>query len=507
MQTMRRLLLVLIWLALEASLTLGAGRWRDNNYINEDGILPWAQCPNSPFLTGSFSMLNKEQQIVVALGASVWGTTDIAGRPLGSVKTITTLLYTQKPNEPCPWFFHCLQDGAVASQLAITGQMMYKQEKDRIVPLSESSFGLISIASSSIYVTFKFTDDSFLNGAQRAEDLPDRWLLDIKIADRDEAPENIFSRLFDWHQRRAKKSFTVEIPMCYQHVAAAVPLAVCTNILWGDNYLRHQSFSPQAHLKPGEDHLLRDFLIYYTVVHKVPVHISEARHVLKQRLGEFKHIYHRDLSSEQMPMITYRGGWNEDLEPRGFIRNADEEDGDECIAHEFLAENFCTWQQRLSTKWVLLLNIDHFTISYHHYELLSDVFRMLRLSSAALIIPHQRAHSPPQSSRLSKSVYSALDRFSLTGPEWQDKEARATPVQNPRKCNVNRIHDIELATASSTSYLDTSRAYGFNTIHLMGWSREDLNRPTEATENPTIAYWAKQIDAVLQDALNHMRTR
>ena len=256
-------------------LVIASSRWRDNNYVNEDGILPYQRCNADHFHPGAVPILSefyvKDYPHDVLISAiSTWGAAEPSGKPSG-LNSIDILVFFNTRDGPCTNYDnHCCVNSTANSidelplitcsheQEQVQGKWNFTAMYNGNHHTSDKVVGEFIVEDykvlrqnplrpPSVTITCPFKQHSILS--------LDKFPLTLTLSDK-------FSM---------KKSTNTIIDVCYENVEELSDVVVCTEPLFG--------FSPNGTspywngVPPYLNHnLLDSFLLYHINIHKGIIH-------------------------------------------------------------------------------------------------------------------------------------------------------------------------------------------------------------------------------------------
>jgi hypothetical protein len=426
-------------------------RWRGNNYIRDDGVLPYQLCGADEGFPGprrsatTFSHGGRTYAAVLT-ATSVWGESLPSGQPL-SVATLEFLVFFSEASRRCEIFGHNIAWGHCLTP--------------KVQPAIACRFGAswrlgsVLIGHSVAVVRCMLNQNS---------SLPD--VTDVAIALGDRAV-----RLLQMAPSLAAESSNKEgiltASICYEHVAATDDLVICTQPHYFDESSSFWRGNPPY---PGTSTLLEAFLLHNLFV------VNASRLVMHD-LGSNMH--KRMKPFLDTGRVKYRTNWalNDELPNVG---------GDMTTAFEAQAEATCGWEQRIRTRWIQILHaVDNFIMpTCFGCNVTSVLSRVNYTAVSELRVPMVEANTPALQSAAAETQ-NVLQRFPLLGEEWIGR-GRMTPIGNPRHFNEAWIHEFAFTLGehspmffrvSPLEIWDEERCieFGLQTVHIMALSRPHLD--------------------------------
>ena len=418
-------------------------RWRANNYIRDDGLLPFQLCGADQVFPGprrskaSFSHGGQTFDAILT-AMSVWGESAESGEPL-QTDIAEFQIFFAASGEQCqpedqPLHKHCHIPRVHPPSIAcLFGN------------LSTWFRGSISLGRSIAIVQCPLNLSSAL---------PDH--IDINLAIGDTAESVLHSGRVRFGGSGGNGIISASI--CYEHVEAVDDLAICTQPHFFDENSAFWRGDPPY---PRESTLLEAFLLHNLFV------VNVSRIVM------------HDLSSNMLPRmkpffasgkVRYRANWSLEDELPGIS-------GSSVYAFEIHAEATCQWEHRIRSRWVQILHaVDNFLLPLCFGCNASSILSHVNRTAVSEIrVPILEAFSPA-SVQIVTNRNNVLQRYSLLGEDWIGR-GRHTPIGNPRHFNEAWVHDFihRRNTARGTLSEEASIELGLHTVHILALARPQLD--------------------------------
>jgi hypothetical protein len=417
------------------SLCLGNLRWRGNQYIQEEGLLPYQRCNSNNGWLGaekvshSFKYQSKTYDLV-STAASVWGNSDIYGKPT-ELRCIEILAYFTARGRECmidpdkhcavphldplppikcsysldnniyrevngilvypPLFGVGMSHlGRMKNDSYYTDNKQYKSDQSGIRPI-------VTIQCPINNVTWLMSSDKMDIEVTIGD------MKDTKMADGGSTGNTIKAkqdhrslRWREYHRRgnatttkfltfvnNAFKDNAMTIDLCYIHVNQPAEAVVCTEPHFG--YDRRNSFWSGDPPFARQYTLLDQFLVYHVDVMKVKVQYQDAYkdsyHAIKPYVDHNDHNHHHNNNNRKDPKIFYRLGWRE---LGASFKTKYKYD------FESYAETSCYFEHRLDSKWAVTLHaVDNFFLPGQQGETLASMVGKLDADICSMSIPIQ----------------------------------------------------------------------------------------------------------------------
>ena len=433
-------------------------RWRNNDYIRENGILPYQNCnasDHSVSVSPIKFLLDKTWDIFI-LASSVWGKSDISGEPK-EISKIEILLYGKHFNkscdECCGGFSHCVFGYGSVSDSAL-------------VKLLES----VKIECSSV------SNIKFQNGIFKVIKQPD------KIGDPRQLPGIVAVTIecpvqtidmdqflkqdtkFSISLKFSNSNFTsnvIKIPLCYDHVHKADDIVIITEPFYGINNMEDRSMRKFWHGEPKYEgyNLFDQFIIYYSKIVRAGILINDVRNDMESHLQKYKGIKN----------IRYRKNWGNMLK----IEGSDEFNSWEI---ELIADTTGMWEQRFRAKYFICAHsADEYVQVTIDNKTIADVVRQINSSliSAMEIPVVTSTFKRPMNQKLNV-LQRWNKRFGSVPDQLQLTDSHHTPMGNPRHITYYFVHWINGPNEHFQKYVNYTEtpSYHVNVLHLMGLTRD-----------------------------------
>jgi hypothetical protein len=430
-------------------------RWRNNFYIRDDGILPYARCGSDKQIEGTFPLFSRfrigsDVFDLMILAASVWGESFFDGMP-SSLISIELLAYFVKNKHPCERCSgnHCKLPKN-SSRLNVTCMYPFGQNEHlpgtlEIIQNRLESHSMAAVIQCPIPTSICATC------------LPENWTMAVSVGE----DQDIAS-----------------VQICYQHVSKQVPVVLCSQPLYG--------FDPSKGFwkgnPPFHNHTLFDaFLIYHTRVMGMHVRINDLHRQFLPRLLEIGPLN---------DSYSYRSGWQ--------LLNLVDRKG--VWDYEVLAEATCQWEFRIRARWFMILHsVDTYILPMNSPNLPAALERVSpRVSSIIVPMVHGCSTEVP---RRGDNI---LAQYGRIGKPFPFENRRHTPIGNPRHIHYSHVHwnsGFRVESFVEVGLRDAVNVLGLQSLHLMSLTRTQYDLG-EACARPAIMEpLAAQLRAELADAL------
>ena len=427
-----------------------SARWRGNNYVRDNGLLPYQLCsanqvfPGPQRSTTTFSH-NGQTYSAVLIAASAWGESMLSGQPLRT-DAIELLVTYSEANLPCKitMTIHC----------AISD----------VQPPIACRFG----ASSSMWRPGSISTGLYV-GVVRCplginSSLPDATGIEIAFGDR---AVSVLEQQLTSTRIGAGGPYeggSMSANICYEHVEVVDDLVLCTQPHWFDESSSFWRGSPPYF--EGST-LLEAFLLHnLNVVNASRLVIHDLGNGMHKRMKPFL----------QDGRVKYRTNWalTDELPGVG---------GELIYAFEAHAETTCMWEHRIRARWVQILHaVDNFLLPTCFGCNVSNILARINQSAVSeLRVPIVEAFTPRELQHTPQTIveaFNVLQRFSLLGDDWIGRGLRRdTPIGNPRHFNEAIIHEFVFPRTTIFKILDEERCIelGLQTVHIMALARPQLD--------------------------------
>jgi len=482
----------------------GPSRWRGNNYVRDDGILPYQRCNASDFYPGAAHIYssfwyNNGQFTLVNTAATVWGESDETGKPI-SLKGVDLLVYFKRSNKGCKRNVgvHCIIEPETHPQVICA----YTDPKTKMhVKVDGIIKDVLGTQPKQMLDLFK---DDF-----KPKDLPSttihcpftdvNWILQSGVGS-----QALTIELYVGDDKSASY-----VDLCYEHVEKPDELVVCMQPAFSFHEVGNQFWDGEPPYRYGN--LLDFFLIWHHDIHG-------ARIVVNDFVDEAKTYMHKNYRNYN---VKYRSDWN-----MPWLRDFDSYD------HEDLCETTCFWENRFRAKWFQIVHaVDNFVLPrkqganthtqthkhththsltktriYSHIFTLTyagmtvvDIIRTLDAKNiSAISVPIVEAYSNQTNG---EELGNVLLRWNFLGDDREHK-SQHTPIGNPRHISWSGVHWLSGVLPTFTNYLDyeasLSDVVGLQTIHILALARPKLNK----REGRKVAYYdqlAQRLENLLEE--------
>jgi len=175
------------------------------------------------------------------------------------------------------------------------------------------------------------------------------------------------------------------------------------------------------------------------------------------------------------PAIKFRSGWN--------YSNIHKTDSSFKYLFEVFAENTCMWENRFRSKYFIILHaMDNYALPVQRNHTLQDVVRELETNYkdvSGLLVPIINAFTSKNITLATEYVgNNILLRFNRLSSDFNFKDARHTPMGNPRHISGTWVHWLPFVNPSFKTLLHCKAArtrLQLHTVHIMGIERPQFN--------------------------------
>lgn len=425
----------------EPSILIPLPRWRNNSYIRDDGLLPFQRCNSEEFYPGPMRLYGKfthSDGIVynlVATALSVFGQTDLSGKPTEAPAHAELLVYFQPSGKGCRiiGMLHCATElirPTVVCRRRGTAEWM-KGKAD------------------------------FLNATITSRVQPFEWIALASLIC-PLGPGLELTDAFEIEWRVGGSSVSTEqaeffTDVCYHHVSTPSMLVICT--------MPHFGFDTKSSFwmgSPAYSHgnLIDAFLLYHAQLMQVSVVFNDLYDSCFSELERYKH----------NSRIKYRSHWELALHFSDMAAGGTTE-------HEILAEATCMWEHRLNYRWHMqAMVVDNFILPMVANKTVAEL--LLQVDEHAiseLAVPIIMGNSD-RSQIIPLEQLNVLQRYDLLGPElhysaYAPGDWATTPIANPRHHQFGIIHWMEYGKNPKIglpvmSPSDVLHNIGIQTLHL-----------------------------------------
>jgi len=451
-------------------------RWRGNNYVNEDGILPFQLCHANDFYPGSKRLFpkfvhdGKEYQMIIT-AATVFGRTNKFGEPI-YVKKIDFLAFFQESENECDYQkFQCLVSRLrrrprtsciFGNHLTLPGAT-YRVKKNQFVEFP-TKLGSAAVA-----------------------------VVECKIEKHIEEIREIFEDHFEIKLIIGDNNETATADICYQHVTKPKTLHICTTPQFGYEN-ENDTFWYGSPRYSGYNNL-DAFLIYHTKIMDASVTINDLWG--SETLMKLMRPY-RALQNKSENEIRFRSNWRH---PKEFPKN-----NKGVYLFENICQTTCIWESRLSAHWTMLLQaVDNFAYPISFNNTITDILKVVKkddliYAKVPIILPGTDASHAKTGNILTR--FNLLSRLLW----YEFLEERYTPLGNPRKISYSWVHTMAIYDRFCTipencwgkvyGPMSAVKILGLATVHIMGITREEYNRK-DGMRDP----WYLELGNRLENAL------
>ena len=450
--------------------TSGRERWRGNNYIDHDGILPYQRCNSLHQSIGAtkifyeFSVHNR-RYYAVNTAVSVWGSSDIDGKPT-SINSIEMLVYYRHADLSAD----CERDLGWHCKIPTKTTKSKKSIDDdysawcHYMDANQSRFsikGKLSTTASNAPYSGDILEANLIRPTASiicpitnlAILENDHFFVNVSIHDDDDTHINDFEKY--------SPTDVMSVDICYQHIESPSSVVICTEPHFGFELNHKNSFwygKPPFH--NGSYNLLDTFLKYHIDLHDTKVVYNDLLRqsfpAIKTYLNEWKY----------KDKVYYRDNWRIRYGHHGSKGHLIEDIYD----YEQLCETTCHFEHRLDAAWFIILHaVDNYILPKHYGDTLKNVVdRLDENEITTALIP---VNFPIGIDSIDVSEkYNILQRYPfLDMTEGYIMDSRFTPLGNPRRCSWSVVHDISVYTQfyDPEKCLNATEALKFlRTIHI-----------------------------------------
>jgi len=424
-------------------------RWRGNQYIRANGILPYGLCGSGsderePGVELT-AVTGGKGWAFTTLAANAWGESDEKGKPVRGDHIQVLMYYQKKGGRPCHKmdrnpYMHC------------------------VMPLKE----------------FDFECRIGLGEWQQAWRRPDRSLKDQTVAQdilhcnltngvaelRDKF--GVEFRVRDPADGSLVGKSTIKLDVCYMHVKKTWPLAICTEPMYG--LKRDSKFWFNHPWQRNNTFSVLDEFVTYHIMQGVKVQVHDHDGSLNISMSRYRN----------NPAVAYRRGWSlPAITFPAVLANS------KATAYESHAETACMWEHRFRAKWIQILHsADNFAFPLKPGVLISDLAR--NLDPRHIHNVNVPACTPSSNPAPPRPATSLIEKFSLMPHLLMclyGKE-RSTPFGDPRAFDSTNVHWFTAPRpgfniSKSMKTFGTKWAIkemGYFTMHIMGLGRTQLDQ-------------------------------
>ena len=378
-------------------------RWRGNNYIRDDGILPYQRCGVEEFQPGperlfSAFMFDRTLFHLVATSASLWGSSFASGEPTTEPVTAELLVLFTRDGKPCRTihYWHCGTELITPpARCRLRGGTWRAAKVGYVQPPVSGVENVESVAASTIEcplgANFSFSD---------------HIVIEFEVGS--EPP--------------AVAAFAVDI--CYQHVEKVDDLVMCTQPHYGYNG-NIGSYWIEDPPFPHGSSLVDAFLVYHWKLHGLRVVYQDVGSSFLPSLIRY---------NASGGAIKYRPNW--ELSPSlNSVSGVTNE-------HEIFAEATCFWDHRISARWHMQgLSSDCFLLpTKANVSVRSALAQVDQLLYSELAVPMVRGFSAIS---MISSETNVLQRYALMGRDLEFEGTRQMPIGNPRHYTYTIVHWLQ----------------------------------------------------------------
>jgi hypothetical protein len=405
----------------------GQARWRGNNYVMEDGLLPFQLCSAVEHLQRDIDPVSShfihEDTVyhLLITAASAWGETDPNGRPV-AMKTLELLTFFTEAGMPVRLDAgqHCKAAPIVPPVLcSLDGLEWWEGSVQNHAQSSAGGLPRVALSTQC--------------PAPAGWLPPDRFTLFLRFSD---GPEAVTA---EW---------------CYEHVPEPATLVGCTQPLYGRYNTEFWDGVP-----PYPNHTLLEAAVVY---HQRLMGLSV---VILDHDAEFRAAAARFAAGG----VGYQAGWA----LRGLGMGAYQ------YAWQSLAETTCHWEQRARSRMFVLLHApDTFLLPLQRGGTAAAAAEAVhRDGLSGVLLPSVVGHGADVEGGDPRR--NVLQRWGLLGPEFE--WSGHVPLGNPRRVTFTWVHGHVGRRPGTEGYMGAEEAlerYGVHALHLFALSRRWRNRRT-----------------------------
>ena len=247
-------------------------RWRTNNYIRDDGILPYQICNAAKFSKSATQLISTtiESFDVLFLASSVWGASADNGEPL-SVKSIELMAYIKKSGsafDACCGGHTFIHSHHVHTLMDRVGAICVLSVDTKLI---QSSNGIWNYSAPTTKIPYKELKHPGVVSLHCPVDL----IAGTHSFDRFVGSDRLKLSIFLESIYPVNNNASIDVDLCYEHVDKADDLVVITEPIYG--FKNHHVFARQFWNgdPPYERHSLLDaYIVYHTKVMGARVYIN-----------------------------------------------------------------------------------------------------------------------------------------------------------------------------------------------------------------------------------------
>ncbi len=428
-----------------------SGRWDENQYLHEDGILPWQRCGATDFTPGSKPlettfMHDDRLHSIVLTAASVWGTSDAAtGEPI-SMQRVEFLMFMKVAGK------RCQRD---------SGNHCCYNPKGNLP-----------------HVECRILNDSWIKGyvmvTPRYRDLKHERKMDACTAVFTMECPYPYARLLSFNDvstvqlRIGKDRSILGIDLCYQLVKKIFPLTICTEPLHKFN-MTNAFWSGHPQKFPLSQNLMDYFMKHHIQS------LGGVRIVIYDVMDSLRGIALKYKDYVEEGTVAYRSHVAAHMGTTFEVGIGDMHSSAYSWAFEPLMESTCMWEHRLNTKMTMILHSPDNYLIPNHYRNFSDFICSIKFSS--VVVPTVQAFTPPGERRIAANI---LKQWNILGQDFEFGNGRHTPMANPRHIIYNYVHWNPAWYAGKfrgeLSFQDAWNIMGIHTVHIMALARPGMDK-------------------------------
>lgn len=502
---MQILILLFLLLLLLFQIESIKDRWRNNNYVIADGILPYQRCNSSDFYPGAVPIIStfKINNIIHDLfisAVSTWGISKSNGEP-EKITSIDILTFYNPQNTPCILSSgeHCavnainvnkIEDLPLIECIANNNKVNGVWNFSKLYDSNENIHTIPKSMSGDIYnfqwfrekqnimrptvvtITCPFNDINLLSNDK----------FDIKL------------NLKDNYINSNHDISTTIIDVCYEHVEKLHDMVVCTEPLYG--FTEFGSNNYWHGVPPFYHNLLDAFLLYHFDIHKASIMLyqlnnNENDHELYDYLKAHNYDKKYDLK--------FRNGWN-------YVNLHHYTNRKNNYLFECIAETTCMWENRFRSKYFIILHaMDNFILPVKYNNTFTDIVKTIETdfkNVSGFLVPIINAYSSDEIDAGSKKYKNknVLLRYNRLSDDFIYLDNRHTPMGNPRHITSSFVHWLPFINPVCTTifnFYDTFQKLKLHTVHIMGLTRKAYNVVGSGTEDLWYSELANRLQKLL----------
>lgn len=461
-------------------------RWRNNNYVISDGILPYQRCNSSDFYPGAvpilstFTINNVVHDLFIS-AVSTWGVSKVNGEP-EKLTSIDMLTFYNPKNTPCKLASgdHCavnaigvkkIEDLPYIECIANNNRVNGVWNFSKLFDSNEVINTIPKDMAGDIY-NFEFFRENMMSPLLVTITCPFNDVALLLNSDKFDIVLNFRDRYNNNSSSSHNISSTI-IDVCYEHVEKMNDMVVCTEPLYG--FTEFGSNIYWHGVPPFNHNLLDAFLMYHFDIHKASIMLYQLHsNDNKDELYDFLKAHDYDKGYD----LKFRNGWNyPDLHHYPHYKDN--------YFFECIAESTCMWENRFRSKYFIILHaMDNFILPAKFNNTLVDTVKTLEndyKNVSGFLVPIINAYSSDEihekyAKYENKNV---LLRYNRLSNEYIYLDIRHTPMGNPRHFASSFIHWLPFVNPAFTTILhfyETFQKLKLHTVHIMGLTRKIYNK-------------------------------